>query len=81
MYRIINYLAFIGCIVWLLLDQSPKPVVVLLLIIAGFFGDDIHGVIGKNIFTLTPKNQLIHELETASVLVTADIILSYLSTS
>lgn len=65
--------------------QSPKPVVVivvvLLLIIAGFFGDDIHGVIGKNIFTLTLKNQLIHELETASVLVMADIILSYLSTS
>ena len=65
MYRIINYLAFIGCIVWLLLEQSPEPVVVLLLTIAGFFRDDIHGVIGKNIFTLTPKNQLVRDLETA----------------
>ncbi|MES9902844.1 MAG: hypothetical protein ABW168_09185 [Sedimenticola sp.] len=65
MYRIINYLAFVGCIVWLLLDQSPEPVVVLLLTIAGFYRDDIHGVIGKNIFTLTPKNQLVRELETA----------------
>lgn len=65
MYRIINYLAFIGCIVWLLLDQSLEPVVVLLLTIAGFFRDDIHGVIGKNIFTLTPKNQLVRELESA----------------
>ncbi len=65
MYRIINYLAFIGCISWLFLDQSPEPVVVLLLTVAGFFRDDIHGVIGKNVFTLTPKNQLIRDLESA----------------
>jgi len=65
LYRVINYLAFIGCFVWLLIDQSPEPVVVLLLTIAGFFRDDIHGVIGKNVFTLTPKNQLIRDLETA----------------
>lgn len=65
LYRIINYLAFIGCIVWLVIDQSPEPVVVLLLTIAGFFRDEIHGVIGKNVFTLTPKNQLIRDLETA----------------
>tara|TARA_R110001606_G_scaffold399285_2_gene583676 strand:+ start:5873 stop:6550 length:678 start_codon:yes stop_codon:yes gene_type:complete len=58
-------LAFIGCIVWLLIDQSPEPVVVLLLTIAGFFRDDIHGVIGKNVFTLTPKNKLVRDLETA----------------
>lgn len=65
MYRIINYLAFVGCIIWLFLDQSPEPVVVLLLTIAGFFRDDIHGVIGKNVFTLTPKSQLIRDLESA----------------
>jgi hypothetical protein len=65
LYRIINYLAFIGCIIWLFLDQSPEPVVVLLLTVAGFFRDDIHGVIGKNVFTLTPKNQLIRDLESA----------------
>lgn len=65
MYRIINYLAFIGCIVWLLIDRSPEAVVVLLLTVAGFFRDDIHGVIGKNVFTLTPKNQLVRDLETA----------------
>ncbi|PWW07929.1 MULTISPECIES: hypothetical protein [Pseudidiomarina] len=65
MYRIINYLAFVGCIIWLLIDQSPEPVVVLLLTVAGFFRDDIHGVIGKNVFTLTPKNQLIRDLESA----------------
>lgn len=65
MYRIINYLAFIGCIIWLLLDQTPEPVVALLLTIAGFFRDDIHGVIGKSLFTLTPKNQLIRDLEAA----------------
>ena len=37
----------------------------LLLTVAGFFRDDIHGVIGKNVFTLTPKNQLIRDLESA----------------
>ena len=65
MYRVINFSAFIACIVWLLIDQSPEPVVVLLLTIAGFFRDEIYGVVGKNIFTLTSKNQLIHVLETA----------------
>jgi hypothetical protein len=58
-------LAFFGCIVWLLIDQSPEPVVVLLLTIAGFFRDDIHGVIGWNVFTLTPKNKLVRDLVTA----------------
>ena len=58
-----NFLAFIGCIIWLLLDTSPEPVVVLLMSIAGFFRDEIHGVIGKNIFTLTPKSKLIRDFD------------------
>lgn len=47
------------------MDQSPEPIVVLLLSVAGFFRDDIHGVIGKNVFTLTPKTRLIRDLESA----------------
>lgn len=47
------------------MDQSPEPVVVLLLSVAGFFRDDIHGIIGKNVFTLTPKTGLIRDLESA----------------
>ena len=62
MYKIINSFAFIGCIIWLYVDPSPEPVVVLLLSVAAFFRDDIHGVIGKNIFTLTPKKKLIRSL-------------------
>lgn len=65
MYKIINFFAFIGCIIWLYLDQSPEPVVVLLLSVAGFFRDDIHGVIGKNVFRLTPKTGLIRNLDAA----------------
>lgn len=65
MYKIINFLAFIGCIVWLYIDQSPEPVVVLLLSVAGFFRDDIHGMIGRNVFTLTPKTGVIRDLESA----------------
>ena len=65
MYKIINFLAFIGCIVWLYIDQSPESVVVLLLSVAGFFRDDIHGIIGKNVFALTPKTGLIRDLESA----------------
>ncbi len=65
MYKVINFLAFVGCIVWLLLEPSPEPVVVLLLSVAGFFRDDIHGVIGKNIFSLTPKTRLIRNLKSA----------------
>lgn len=65
MYKIINVLAFVGCIIWLYIDQSPEPVVVLLLSFAGFFRDDIHGVIGRNVFTLTPKKGLIRDLDAA----------------
>lgn len=65
MYKIVNILAFIGCIVWLYIDQSPEPVVVLLLSVAGFFRDDIHGVIGRNVFTLTPKTGLVRDLDAA----------------
>lgn len=63
MYKIINFCAFLGCIVWLYINPSPEPVVVLLLSVAGFFRDDIHGIIGKSIFTLTPKNRMIRDLE------------------
>ena len=67
MYKIINFFAFVGCIVWLYVDPSPEPVVVLLLSVAGFFRDDIHGFIGKNVFTLTPKNRLIRDLDAAKL--------------
>lgn len=63
MYKIINFLAFLGCIVWLYVDPSPEPVVVLFLSVAGFFRDDLHGIIGKNIFALTPKSRLIRDFE------------------
>ena len=62
LYRIINLLAFVGCLIWLYIEPSPEPVVVLLMSTAGFFRDDIHGVIGRNIFSLTPKNKLIRKL-------------------
>jgi hypothetical protein len=62
MYRTINFLAFLGCIVWLYIDPSPEPVVVLLLCVAGFFRDEIHGVIGKNLFSLTPRTRLVRDL-------------------
>ncbi|WP_298939364.1 hypothetical protein [uncultured Psychromonas sp.] len=65
MYRIINFCAFVACLVWLYVEPSPEPVVVLLLSTAGFFRDDIHGVIGKNIFTLTPKNKLIRDFSSS----------------
>ncbi len=65
MYNVLNLAAFIGCIVWLYVEPSPEPVVVLILSVAGFFRDDIHGVIGKNIFTLTPKSRLIRDLDTS----------------
>lgn len=65
MYRILNIFAFIGCVIWLYSQPSPEHVVALIVSVAGFFRDDIHGVIGKNIFTLTPKNNLIHDLNTS----------------
>jgi len=49
--------------VWIYIDPSPESVSGLLISVAGFFRDDLHGIIGKNIFTLTPKNRLIRDIE------------------
>jgi hypothetical protein len=64
-YKILNTFAFFGTIIWLLIDQSPEPVIVLLMTVAGFFRDDIHGIVGKNIFKLTPKSKLIRNFDLA----------------
>jgi len=65
LYKILNILAFFGCIVWLLIDQSLEPAVVLMMTVAGFFRDDVHGLIGKKIFTLTPKAKLIRDFDSS----------------
>jgi hypothetical protein len=31
--------------------------------IAAFFRDDIHGVIGKDVFSFTPKSKLVRDLD------------------
>jgi len=59
MYRILNILAFVLTIIWFLKEHSFEPIIVLLITISGFFRDNIHGIIGKNIFTLTSKPKLI----------------------
>ena len=61
MYKIISLLAFIACIVWLYMEQSPEPVVVLLLSTAAFFRDEVHGIIGFNFMSLTPNSTLIRD--------------------
>ncbi|WP_223176110.1 hypothetical protein [Sulfurimonas hydrogeniphila] len=59
MYKIISIIAFLACIIWLYLEPSPEPVVVLLLSTAAFFRDEVHGIIGFNFMSLTPKSTLI----------------------
>ena len=63
MYKILNFLAFVGCIVWIYIEPSPEPVVVLIASFAAFFRDDIHGIIGKSIFSLTPKSSLVRDFD------------------
>jgi len=63
LYRIISFLAFIACIVWLTLEPSPEPVVVLILSFATFFRDEVHGIVGSNFMSLTPKTSLIRNLK------------------
>ena len=63
MYRILNLIAFIACIVWLTLEPSLEPVVVLIASFAAFFRDDIHGIVGTNFLSLTPKASLIRDLK------------------
>lgn len=65
MYRIINALAFIVSLAWLYTYPSFEPLLALLITVAGFFRDDIHGVIGRNVFSLTPRGKLIRDLDTA----------------
>lgn len=55
-------MAFIGCIIWLIYDTSIEAGVVTIATFASFFRDDIHGVIGNNYISLTPKTSLIRNL-------------------
>ncbi|WP_324170771.1 hypothetical protein [Sulfurimonas sp.] len=61
MYKIISILAFLACIIWLYIEPSPEPVVVLLLSTAAFFRDEVHGIIGFNFMSLTPNSTLIRD--------------------
>ena len=63
MYGILNWLALLGCLYWLYTDPSPEPVVILLLSIAALFRNEIQGLVGRNIVSLTPKSKLIRSTE------------------
>jgi len=61
MYKIITRLAFLASIVWLYMEPSLEPVVALLSSTAAFFRDEVHGIIGFNFMSLTPKSTLIRD--------------------
>lgn len=44
------------------MDPGPEPLLVLITSIAARFRDEIHGVIGKNIFSLTPRSKPVRDL-------------------
>ena len=62
MYKFLNFFALICCVIWIVYDLSIEAIVVFLLTMALFFRDDIHGIIGKNLISLTPKSKLIRNL-------------------
>ena len=64
-YKILNIIAFIVCIVWIIYEPSIEAIVVSIATFASFFRDDIHGIIGSNFISLTPKTQLIRNLKTS----------------
>jgi hypothetical protein len=65
MYKLINFTSFIVCLIWIYFSPSWEPIAAILITVAGFFRDDIKCIIGKNIYSLTPKNKLIRNLDEA----------------
>ena len=65
MYRLIVFIAFAASIAWMAVDPSFEPFVVILLTIAAVFRDEIHGVVGSKILSLTPRGALARDLSNA----------------
>jgi len=44
------------------MDPAPEPLIVLLTSTAAWFRDEVHGMIGSNIFSLTPRSKPVRDL-------------------
>ncbi|MCK4820117.1 hypothetical protein KA005_30405 [bacterium] len=62
MYRIISFIALVACITWFAIDPGFEPFIAIMVSFAAFFRDEVHGVIGLNFLSLTPKASLIRNL-------------------
>jgi len=63
MYRALNLLAIIATILWSIFSPSFEPFIILIMAVATLFRDEIHGVIGANLVSLTPKSSLVKNLK------------------
>lgn len=63
LYKIISFIALFACIAWLAVDPGFEPFIGIIVGLAAFFRDEIHGVIGLSFLSLTPKASLIRNLK------------------
>jgi len=62
LYRTLTFLALGVSVTWLVVEPGWPPLVASLAAFAAFFRDDIHGVIGRHVFSLAPKPALVRDL-------------------
>jgi len=62
LYRILSFIALVACITWFAIDPGFEPFIGIMVGFAAFFRDEVHGVIGLNFLSLTPKTSLIRNL-------------------
>ena len=62
MYRIISFIALVACITWFAINPGFEPFIAIMVSFGAFFRDEVHGVVGLNFLSLTPKASLVRDL-------------------
>lgn len=62
MYRLLVVIAFIGSVAWFATNPGFEPGIACVLSFAAIFRDELHGMVGARIFSLTPRSRLVRNM-------------------
>jgi hypothetical protein len=61
-YRLLTFVALVATIAWFVTDPGPHTFIACVAALAARFRDEIHGVVGRRVLSLTPRNAPIRNL-------------------
>lgn len=62
MYRVIFVLAFGASVAWMYTSPGYEPFIGILVSIGGLLRDEVHGIVGARLLSLTPRRGLVRSL-------------------